>query len=566
MCQEVVMKSRKIAQILGISLILTLLCVVLPVTPIMAVVPSTITLTPNVGAVGDVISLHAEFEPQMVEHFGIVYVSTSDLAVSTGIITSAPSYKKVVSAVSIPMMGYTNPGIFDCTFHIPAALTDGTVTANVTPGQYFVYVTETLTTGAESAIMAKASLTVSAPAVPTLDALSPASGPGGTSVTVSGTYFPASTAMVFRFDTTTLTPATGDTSTRSSGIFLSTITIPTSAAAGPHTISVTAGTASANATFTVTGGATIALSAASGTAGAAITVTGTGFPANTALVLRFDSTTLTPTSGSTATGTTGGFTSVITIPSGATTAAHTITAIAGTGTDSETFNVTGGGTLPLAITPNNGPIGQSVSITGNGFTVGHTVTIVWNSVTTNTTTTVLEGGVILLTFVIPPTIHGAHIISAVDSTTTANATFTVESTPPPTPQPLRPYMDEGVSSPITLDWEDVTDPSAPVTYSAQISASANFTTNLISVTGRTTSDYTLTDADVLNLNPGQTYYWREKAVDAAQNESAWTGANSFNYTQGFQFTGWILYVTIAVGVILLFLLGIWIGRKTAYSY
>lgn len=162
--------------------------------------------------------------------------------------------------------------------------------------------------------------------------------------------------------------------------------------------------------------------------------------------------------------------------------------------------------------------------------------------------------------------HGAHTIGVTDSTNSASGTFTIESTPPATPQPLRPYMDESVSSPITFDWEDVTDPSEPVTYNLQISASANFTTNIINLTGLTASQYTLTEADLLNFTSGQTYYWRERAVDAAQNASAWTGANSFSFSQGFSFVGWPLYLTIGLAAVLLFLFGIWLGRKTAYTY
>ncbi len=557
------MKSRRIAGILGIALIFTLLFVILPAAPILAA--NTITLTPSQGAIGVEIAIHGEFDPTTIERFGIIYVSPSNLSTSTSSITSAPSYEKVVSAVFIPMQGMPNAGIFNCNFDIPATLTDGTVAANVAPGQYYVYVTTTLIGGGESNILAKASLTVTAPVVPTLDALSPASGPSGTSVTVSGSNFPVSTALVFKFDTTTLTPTAGDNTTRSTGLFLSTITIP-SAILGVHAISATAGVVTLSANFTVTSNAAITLSASSGTAGASITINGTGFPANMPLLLRFDSTAVTPTSGSTTTGTTGTFSSVITIPTTAATGAHTITAIAGAGTDAETYNVTGGGSITMNITPNNGPVGTVINFYGTGLAPNHSFTVSWNGATTNVTGTTGTDGSYGGSFTVPPTAHGVKVIAVNDGTTTANANFTVESTPPATPQPLRPYMDEGVSAPITLDWEDVTDPSLPVTYSVQISASDNFTTNLVNLTGLATSQYILTEADLLNFTTGQTYYWREKAVDAAQNESAWTGANSFNITQGFQFTGWVLWVSVAVGAIILFLLGIWIGRKTAYSY
>lgn len=557
------MKSRRIVSILGIALIVTLLFIIFPTSPILAA--DTTTLTPSSGSIGTTIALHGEFDLVYNERFAIVYMSPTSLAIGANI-TSAPSWEKVVDGVHIPMPGHPNAGIFDCSFNIPAVLADGSTLGNVTPGQYYIY-TETINqSGVYSHILTKTDLLVTAPAVPTLNPLAPATGLGGAAVVVSGVNFPINTPLLFKFDTTTLTPTAGDTTTRSTGAFSSTITVPMSAATGIHPITVTAGTVTLSANFTVGSNAVISLSAAAGLAGASITVNGTGFPASSPLTLKFDITVLTPTSGSTATGTTGGFTSVITIPTTATTGAHTIFAYVGTATANQTFTVTGGGIIPMNISPNNGPIGTVISMAGGGLAPNHTFTVLWNGASTNVTGTTQTDGSFLATFTVPATIHGAHLIAVNDGTTTASANFTIESTPPTTPQPLRPYMDEAVSSPITLDWDDVTDPSMPVTYSVQISASANFTTNLINLTGLATSQYILTDADLLNFTTGQTYYWRESAVDAAQNQSAWTGANAFSITQGFQFTGWIMWVTIGVAVVLLFLLGIWIGRKTAYSY
>jgi hypothetical protein len=565
MFQEVVMKSRRIAQILGVALIFTLLFIILPATPVLA--DNTITITPTQGEIGTTISLHGEFDANYNERWARIYVSSSELAVGANI-SSAPSYKVVIGAVSIPLEGTLDAGIFNCTFPIPSTLTDGSVNASVSPGQYYVYVTYNMPGGAQSTIAATAALLVTSPLVPTLDPLSPASGPGGTLVTISGANFPVSTTLSFKFDTTTLTPTAGDTSTRTTGAFSTTVTIPSLATMGVHTITVTAGTANVTAAFTVTSTGAIILSPTSGTAGASVTVTGTGFQASMPIVIKFDAATVTITSGDSATGATGAFISVITIPSTATAGAHTISATAGTATATQVFNVTGAGALSLNLNPTSGPVGQSVIVTGSGFVAGHTVSVVWNGVTTNTTSIVLDGGLINLNFIIPPTIHGAHTLSVVDGTTIGSATFTVESTPPTTPQPLRPYMDEAVSAPITLDWDNVTDASAPVTYSLQISTSANFTDDsiIINRTGITASEYTLTDDDMLKLTTGQTYYWRERAVDAAQNESPWTGANAFSVSQGFAMPTWAWYVIGALVAILLFLLGIWIGRKTAYSY
>jgi hypothetical protein len=560
MCQEVIMKNRRVLKILGITCILTLLFVVLPISPALAT--TTISAIPDHGAIGDEITVHGVFSPLPAERFTIIYMSASDLAVGA-VITSAPSYEKVIGGIYIPNNETEVMGHFD----VPATLSDGTVVIDVVPGEYFLYAT-IMGPGGESPIAAKTTFTVTTPIVPVLN-LNPSSGPVNTPVTVSGSNFPTSTTLVFKLDATTLTPTSGDTSTTTAGSFSSVLTIPTSATIGAHTIYVTCGAVSMDATFTVTTlTATITLSATSGTAGSSITVSGVNFLASTALVLRFDAEVLTPTSGSTSTGADGTFSSVVTIPSSATIGAHTIMAAAGATVDSETFTVTGGGTIPLTIDPNNGPVGTSVAISGGGFIAGHAFTVTWDGVATTTTGTVQTNGLFIGTFTIPAAIHGAHTIGVTDGTNTASAIFTIESTPPATPQPLRPYMDEEVSSPITFDWEDVTDPSAPVTYNLQIATSANFTTDsiVISKTGLTISQYTLTADDELKVTTGVTYYWREKAVDAAQNESVWTGAGSFTIYEGFSFIGWPLYLTISLAAVLLFMFGIWLGRKTAYTY
>ncbi|MDD5339136.1 MAG: hypothetical protein PHG35_07000 [Dehalococcoidales bacterium] len=555
------MKSRRIVQLLGISLILILLFVVLPVSPVLAA--NTITLTPTQGVIGATISLHGEFEPTYTERWGIIYVSNIDKPIGA-VMSTVASYERVVSAVLIPAADLPNPGVFNCNITIPSALADGVTEINVTAGQYYVYMTTTVPAG-ESPIIAKASLTIGNPATPALDALSPASGPAGTIVTVSGSDFPASTALEFKFDTTVLTPSSGNTSVSSTGVFISTLTIPSTATLGAHTITVTADTTVITATFTVSG-ATIVLSPTSGTAGASVTINGTAFPVSSVLTFRFDSTTITPTSGNTTTSGTGTFASVITIPTSATTGNHTITALAGTATATATYGVTGGGIIALTINPTSGAVGIQVTISGSGFTANQAFTVTWDDVATTSTGTVDTSGVVALTYTIPAAIHGIHTIGVTDGTHTGEGTFTIEATPPSTPQPLRPYMNEGVSAPITLDWEDATDSSAPVTYSVQVSSSESFTSLLIDKTGLGTSQYIITDSEMLSFTAGQTYYWRERAVDAASNASEWTGANAFVLEQGFSFSGWVMWVTIAVVGVILFLLGIWIGRKTAYSY
>jgi hypothetical protein len=77
----------------------------------------------------------------------------------------------------------------------------------------------------------------------------------------------------------------------------------------------------------------------------------------------------------------------------------------------------------------------------------------------------------------------------------------------------------------------------------------------------------MTDAEAPLLSSKVTsYYWRDRAVDAASNASAWTGAGQFSVTKPFTFVGWPLYLTIGIGAVVVFLIGLWVGRRSAFSY
>jgi hypothetical protein len=170
---------------------------------------------------------------------------------------------------------------------------------------------------------------------------------------------------------------------------------------------------------------------------------------------------------------------------------------------------------------------------------------------------------------VPAGKHGDHTITASDGPHTSKITFTVESVPPKIPQPLKPEMGVKVKSPITFTWGVVTDNSSPVSYNLQVASASDFSASSIVLdkTALSKSEYILTEAEELKL-AGQesSFFWRAKAVDAALNESDWTGAGQFSIAQPFKFTGWPLYAAIGVGVVLVFLFGFWMGRRTAFYY
>lgn len=420
-----------------------------------------------------------------------------------------------------------------------------------------------------------ATFTVTASA--TLDPLSPASGPAGTDVAVSGAYFTASTAIVFKFDTTQIFPKSGNVQTGSGGGFASIITIPSTAVAEVHTITVTAGTTTLSRTFTVTVSATLApLSPTSGPAGTDVTVSGTDFPTSTDIEFYFDTAPITPKSGNTQTATDGSFISIITVSSSAAVGTSTIEVTVGSSTVSADFTVTAptpttppSFTGTLSINANGDAVGSSFVVYGNGFQPSGIVTIKYDDAAVATYTTDASGYFISVPLSVPASKHGVHTITATDNIYSISANFTVESVAPQIPQPLSPANRQVLKSPLKFDWADVTDESSPVTYTLQIASAAGFAADAIILekTALTASEYTLSETEGLKLTGEvKTYYWREKAIDAAMNESGWTGAGEFSVAQPFKFTGWVLYVTIGAGAVLIFLFGLWIGRRTAFYY
>jgi hypothetical protein len=179
-------------------------------------------------------------------------------------------------------------------------------------------------------------------------------------------------------------------------------------------------------------------------------------------------------------------------------------------------------------------------------------------------------GFISTKLTLPAIVHGDHTITATDIDGNLGIiNFSIESVPPNVPSPLAPGMNAKVKTPVTFDWGDVTDTSAPVTYDLQVASDPNFVAGsiIIDKTGIKTSGYTLTELEsALLSNPNAIYYWRERGVDAVQNASVWTGAGAFTVTQPLKFTSWPMYATMAGIGVVAFLLGLLLGRRTAFNY
>ncbi len=515
-----------------------------------------------------------------------IVLSSATLSVTGGSITLSPTTGPVGTTIQIVGASFTASAAITATFDSVPVTVGGNTTVLAT-GSFVSTITvpSTATVGARTVGVTAGSQTASATFTVTasgsLDPISPSSGPVGTAIQIVGSNFPASTAIQFKFGTTTVTPTSGDATTRSGGILISTIAVPATATAGSHTITVTVGSQTATATFTVSASAALdPLVPASGAAGTVVNISGASFPASTTLVFTYDTTTtLTPTSGDTATRSSGVFLSTITIPASSTAGAHTITVTAGSGTASATFTTTTTPTTPpptstpLTVNASGDTIGAIVAISGSGFTPNGGVQIFYDGVELEDAAANADSsGLLVTSFEVPASEHGDHTITATDMndpTITAETTFTVESVAPDMPAPQLPLMGEKVSSPLSFDWGDVTDASVPVTYQLQIASTSSFAegTILLYKIDLAISMYVMTEAEGLNLTAQATpYYWRVRAVDAASNYSDWSGTGEFYVPTAGSFPSWALYTIIGIGAVLVFGIGYWLGRRTAYYY
>jgi hypothetical protein len=93
------------------------------------------------------------------------------------------------------------------------------------------------------------------------------------------------------------------------------------------------------------------------------------------------------------------------------------------------------------------------------------------------------------------------------------------------PTPLSPAAGVNLTSPLTISWSAVTDPSGILGYNWQVSTSSTFPT----VALQNSTNVGITQDTVSGL-PNGTYFWRVQAVSGAFVKGAWSAARSFNIT------------------------------------
>ena len=281
--------------------------------------------------------------------------------------------------------------------------------------------------------------------------VSPTSGVIGSSVTVTGVFFAASSVETLAVNGVTVTPTSSGTCTLSgsgvkasgTGGFTCVITIPSSALAGSATISATNSTwkTTATAPYTVTSWTISPLSPTSGLVGASVTVTASGFASSSSVTLAFEGISVSPTSSGTCTvaagvittSAAGGFTCVFTIPAGSSpgSTGYLVATDSTSGqTASAPFTVTAW-TISYSC-PTTCPHGTSetATITGAGFQGSSTLVFTYNGVAitptggasctivgTNTVTATAAGGFVCTFTIGTNTAAGTFEFVATDSTT-----------------------------------------------------------------------------------------------------------------------------------------------------
>ena len=561
------MKYTKIFRLFGLAVILSLLAMAMPAAPAQAL--GTLTLVPEEGTIGSKVIVVGEGfseSTDTTDKFAAIFFSNQEATAVDDIDDDVTIYETLKDGVWL-----NEDGEFEEEFTVPDILNDGDANHTVTSGSYYVYVCYYVGTTLATRIRAVAEFTVIGGEI----TLSEDNGPVGTEVEITGAEFIAEETITIEYDGEEIDIAGGDDETDDDGEFVSSILIPESTA-GDHTITLAVSGNEVEADFTVE--PEIVLSPTSGEAETAVSVSGTGFGRRADVVVYFDDEPL----ATETTDTDGSFDAEFTVPDleagiydvetedddeNLDTAKFTITVPSSspTPTPSPTPSPSPSATT-ASINQTSGHVGTDIMIGGAGFESDGTIVIKYDDQDL-ITARADSNGYFVAAFKIPVSQYGDHTITASDGTSAEEFTFTMESEAPSVPAPLLPERGVQVESPISFDWKEITDDSSPVTYTLQVADNPNFPAEaiLLEKEGLTASGYTATDAEEEELVGKEVAcYWRVKAVDAAANEGGWTGPGEFYIGEPFSLPNWLLYTLLGLGGLLLFVIGYYLGRRTAY--
>lgn len=504
------MKYSKFLRILAVAIVISLLMVLIPTTPVLAA--PVINLSPTSGAIGTEITVTGEnFESYAGDYVSVLF---NNREIGGGVIPAN--------------------GTFTVSFRVPD---------DAAPGRAYVTSEDEL----GNRLGERRPFIIEEIEVE----LYPRDGAVGTVVTINGKGFYANERATFYYNEPGVNMGTQTAS--SIGEVIYSFAIPESIA-GEHEIEAQDALGnSVKADFTVVPSAIF--NPASGAAGDEVTVSGTGFGYRSAVAIYLNNikvaTDITDKYGS--------FEATFNVPVMKPDTYKLKAVDSDDNTAKMDFTIGAGASLSRTM----GNVGTLLAISGTGFLPGETVTITYDALEV-TTATPNDNGAFSVAFNVPPSIGGNHPITITDGINIIKRIFTMESETPPVPTLLLPEEAVKAKAETYFDWEDVTDDSLPVTYTLQIATNADFT-SIVLKKELTDSGYTIAKEQKLEPTKKEApYYWRVKATDSASNESEWSTPMSFYIGASFAVPSGVIYTLIVLGVLGLGFLCFWLGRRTAY--
>jgi hypothetical protein len=209
--------------------------------------------------------------------------------------------------------------------------------------------------------------------------------------------------------------------------------------------------------------------------------------------------------------------------------------------------------------PVEGAPGDAVTLTGSGFSSNEKLTVTVGGVTVQGNMQARTNGNVAISFRVPASTVGKQTLKVTDEGgATDSVDFTVTKKVLPTP--LRTLPADGKklrSGRVTFQWQAITSDN-DVTYTLEISETADFNKGITSRSGIEELSYQLTEEEAL---PKGTYYWRVKAVDSYGNKSEFSDSDYSTFTVS-PIPTW---VWVVVGVVVLVGLMVVAYRETKFK-
>jgi len=440
---------------------------------------------------------------------------------------------------------------FSISPEIPASLTDGTEDLTVYAGQYYLYATESKL----GEILARERITVIGGQIN----LNQSKRNVGMKVEVEGMRFTENKGINITYDDVAIEIVSGDKQVDREGQFSSAFVIPGSCS-GVHEIIVTDESGcTAFAAFTVE--SALQINSMAGLAGELVTVKGNGFSSVSGITVTFGGSTIATTPLAPETSEYGNFTTNFTVPNKNRGTYEVIVKDEDGNRNKFEFAVLVEPVVsisPLTNETSPGHVGTELRVTGASFNPDSPITVIFDESIVIANTMSDAKGAMTAAFEIPRAKAGKHDIVVTDGTFTAQVSIVMESQPPPAPAPTMP-IGENTNQQAHFEWQTVGDLSG-VTYVFQVATDKDFALTPVTLEkkGLVRGDYTLSQEEALEPSEAP-YYWRVKAIDGADNESAWSETAAFHVFSTRPGRG--TYTLIGIGAAALAFLGYWLAKK-----